>query len=57
MNGNTPFVLKRRESKTLVNGFIDEQGVSIYRACKIVFMSRSMYYYDHEKDYKIGIIN
>jgi len=38
-----------------VNGVIDEQGVSIHRARKIVCMSRSMYYYDHRKDDQIVI--
>lgn len=38
-----------------MNGVIDEQGISIHRACKIVCMSRSMYYYDHKKDDQIVI--
>jgi len=29
---------------------INDEGISVHRACKIVCMSRSMYYYDHKKD-------
>lgn len=38
------------ERKELIDGIIDEDGISIHRACKIVCMSRSMYYYSHKKD-------
>lgn len=47
--------LKLCERKELVNGVIDEQGISIPSACKIVCMSRSMCYCDHKKDNQIAI--
>ena len=34
---------------------IEAEGISIHRACKIVCMSRSMYYYAHKKDDQIVI--
>lgn len=36
--------------KELVDWAIEEQGISIHRACKIICMIRSMYYNAHKKN-------
>lgn len=33
-----------------MSGVVAEEGISVHRACKIVCMNRSMYYYTHTKD-------
>ncbi|WP_223609587.1 hypothetical protein [Chryseobacterium sp. OSA05B] len=42
--------LKLCERKELAEGVVNETGITVHRACKIVCMSRSTYYYGHKKD-------
>ncbi len=47
--------LKLCERKELIEGVLEAEGSSVHRACKIVCMSRSIYYYAHKKDDQIII--